>query len=454
MTRIDGDAVRSSHPIGSSARLHAAEVVAAPTRVRSLCPVFRPSPSSWLALAALTACRTAPPTLDLPPLPLQVTYSSTASSTSTPTNAADPTLRVTIERFAVRPGLSGPAVDLAATAIAGDRGRPFRGASSLPAGSRWLAGEWLTGWQRGAGERQSRGLVDALVAADLQPTVTAGPDLPALELSATAGGAVQVTVIAAAAHGGHERLLLHPPLAVDAGGLLFVPVVPQSGYGGDALLVTLQGPAAAAHADAVRAAAAPAPIVAAPPPDWHHAERAIGEHNRRPALLALARERGSALCLDLLLVADEPALIASTAALARLPDADRAAAWPFERAVLQALLPRLERDELSPALQAALRRQLGALANDAGSLRLLLAESADRAAFARGLRDENFAALADRSVALRVEAHDWLQHHGGGVPGFDPLAAAALRRQVLRAHTAAMAAAAAIAAEQALETGR
>src|SRR6185369_16531324 len=97
-----------------------------------------------------------------------------------------------------------------------------------------------------------------------------------------------------------------------------------------------------------------------------------------------------------------------------------------------ALLPRLERDELPGALQAALWRQLGALADDAGSLRLLLTAAADDAAFDAAVRDENLKALADGDAARRVRAHDWLQARGGAVPDFDPLAPPAQRRAALR----------------------
>jgi hypothetical protein len=255
---------------------------------------------------------------------------------------------------------------------------------------------------------------------------------------------VQVIGIRTAADGTRERLELQPMLAPGQAAMLFVPVDPSRGYGGDALLVTVLDPAQPALAEAVRASAraAAAAETAAPDtaPSWQLAQRSIGEHNRRPALLAVAHELGSPRALDLLLDADERTLIAITDQLAALPAEATTATWPFERELLRALLPQLERDELTAALQAGVRRQLGAVADDAGTLRQLLASSADCQAFAAALRDENLAALADRTPAVRTAAHDWLLQHGGSVNGFEPLAPASQRKQALRAHAVAEAA--------------
>lgn len=100
--------------------------------------------------------------------------------------------------------------------------------------------------------------------------------------------------------------------------------------------------------------------------------------------------------------------------------------------MLGSLLPRLDRDDLPPGLLAALRRQLGAGCDDTAELRRMLQQGTDCDAFTRALRDENLAALDDRSAAVRVRAHDWLATHGGSLPGFDPLGPAKERRAVLR----------------------
>lgn len=391
-------------------------------------------------LAALAACRSTPP-LALPATTIQLDHRPTSAATGGEPASA---LRVTIERFALRPGPTGPAADLAARTIATDRGLPFRGASSLPAGSRWLTGADLDAWLAGRGERQSRGIAEAVVAEDLLCRAQAGADLPELELRAPVPTAVQVVCIHTAADGTRERLELQPPLTSGAAALLFVPVDPSRGYSGDALLVTVLDPAPPALAAAVRAsaeaaAAAGAGQAADTAPSWRLAQRSIGEHNRRPALLSVAHELGASRALDLLLDADERVLIAITEQLAALPAA-AVAAWPFERELLRALLPGIERDELGAPLQAGVRRQLGAVADDAGTLRQLLASSTDCEAFATALRHENLAALADRTPAVRVAAHDWLLQHGGSVRGFEPLAPASQRKQALRAHAVAEAA--------------
>ena len=411
--------------------------------MRTLGTVVRLPPTSWLVLAVLAACQGAPPPLALPAVTPQLDHRPVGGETGgEPATAA---LRVTIERLALRPGPAGPAADLAARTIATDRGLPFRGASSLPAGSRWLTGAELDAWLTGRGERQSRGIAEAVIAEDLFCRARTGDELPELELRATGAATVQVIGIRTAADGTRERLELQPMLAPGEAAMLFVPVDPSRGYGGDALLVTVLDPAQPALAAAVRAsarAAAAAEAAAAPDtaPSWQLAQRSIGEHNRRPALLAVAHELGSPRALDLLLDADERTLIAITEQLATLPAEATTATWPFERELLRALLPQLERDELGAALQAGVRRQLGAVADDAGTLRQLLASSADCPAFAAALRDENLAALADRTPAVRVAAHDWLLQHGGSVNGFEPLAPASQRKQALRAHAVAEAA--------------
>ena len=111
--------------------------------------------------------------------------------------------------------------------------------------------------------------------------------------------------------------------------------------------------------------------------------------------------------------------------------------WLVEIAMWLALVPRLERDELTAAMQAACTRHLGAIAEDPSTLRLLLKLSSDQQAFVLGLKDENLAALTDRSAAIRVTAVDWLKTRNVQVPGYDPMAQRSERRHAIRQYQAA-----------------
>ncbi len=235
------------------------------------------------------------------------------------------------------------------------------------------------------------------------------------------------------------------PLAVGATALLFVPAR-TAACAGHAFVLTV-APADPAAASAARSQANAAPAADdAWPRRWRLAFASVGQHNRRPPLLEIARTLGALRARDLLLVADEPLLIEASERLAReLTPADADAPWPFERALWRALLPRLERDELPDALYAACLRHLGAMADDTGALRSALDGSADAAAFVRAVREDNVGALADHDAAWRTRGLDWLRRQGVAVPGYDPLAGDDARRAALRAF---------VDAEAATEAGR
>jgi len=205
--------------------------------------------------------------------------------------------------------------------------------------------------------------------------------------------------------------------------------------------IARQRAAAADLAAADAASQAPPPQ----PPDALQAQRglalaAIGGDNRRTALLALAERHRLARCVDLLLCADEPQLIAMTERVAQNAPADAPDfAWRFERALWRALVPALQRDELPPGLASALLRHLGALGSDPTTLETVLGGSGDADAFLGALRQENLLALEDRDPAVRVHAHDWLAANGAAVPDYEPMAPRAERRRALRKFAAAAA---------------
>lgn len=390
-----------------------------------------------MAGLAATGCHTAPPPLDPTPQAPRVHYrllTPTATNATTPLPAA---CTVTVAIHRLRTPAPGTSADLAASAIRSERGAPFRGASTLSADTLWAAGAELAPWLDAAPARQRAGdelpvgdgtaVVTASLATDVQWATSA----PTLRLLATAAGVAVRIVPAMAADTPRQELAIAEPLPVDGRAALFVPDAPASPRGTVVLLQV--GGAASDEAVAAALAATPAlTTVPEAPPVWQFAFAAVGEHNRRPALLAVARSSGLPRCIDLLLAADERALIEATAALAALTAEDRTLPHRVEGALLGSLLPRLDRDDLPPGLLAALRRQLGAGCDDTAELRRMLQQGTDCDTFTRALRDENLAALDDRSAAVRVRAHDWLATHGGALPGFDPLGPAKERRAVLR----------------------
>jgi hypothetical protein len=350
--------------------------------------------------------------------------------------------------LAVRDPIAGPSLDRATSVVTARNGAPFRGAAGPSAGMVWLAGEdarTLAARLAGAAEAaRELAAVDVFPAPDLVAVATpSASDLPQLRFQVDADGACHLRVgfgridAATAAVEAH----LAAPLAADGTALLFAPAT-DGRCAGHAFVLT-HGAAEPVAAAAARAAATSAPPADAGwPRRWRIAFQAIGQHNRRPPLLEIARALGAARCRDALLVADEALLIEFTERLAReLTPADADAPWPFERALWRSLLPRLERDELPDALHAHCLRQLGAMADDTGALRSALDACGDGTAFVRAVREDNVGALGDHDAAWRVRGLDWLRRQDVVVPGFDPLGDAEGRRRALRAFLDAEAAA-------------
>ena len=414
-----------------------------------------------LALLSLSACQSAPKPLSLSVATLTVDYDLAAAANSSPPAASACAVRL----LAVRGSPPGTPIAQAAAAIVVDRGTPFRGKSQLPIGSRWLNPEQTQAWleqlaTRPVGSQQQLGLVKAVLRTDLivsiratdasNPSLATVAELPILRLQhSTSGWQISLLTPEAAevrnqwqaepAHAPqltaqHEVLALQGTLG-DREVALFVPD-PRIPDGG--LLLLLQPSDSAtdelvAAADQTARAKQPTPPATAPlPVAWQVARSAVGEDNRRPALLAcvtpLHLDRGK----DLILAADEAALIAMTEQLGRVDAKSEQVAWLVEIAIWQALIPRLEREELAASLQAACWRHLGALASDASTLQLLLKMSRDGESFLRGLVEENLAALADRSAAVRVAAVTWLHGQGIVCAGYDAMADKNERRHALR----------------------
>lgn len=399
----------------------------------------------------LVACATPPAPLPTEPAPPDVVPLRTVPPADAPGTPRQEGLAavVHVEVLALRDPPPGSSVELAAAAIRSDRGQPFRGASELPIGTRWCAGPELRAHLDGLASPDQRTELgaDRLLVAPLLGALLqfASPTLPRLRLE-TNGDTLVATVIAPEPPASaRQELPLQQPLGLGDTALLYVPAedpVGRAAGHGLGLLVAVLERATDAQVDAALAAATPPAAMPPESPLWRQAIAAIGEHNRRPALLALTQLHRLPRCTDLLLAADERALVEITAGLAALPIEAREQAVRIEAAVLQSLLPRLERDDLPPGLTAALRRQLGAATDDTFELRRMLADCRSGDEFTAMLIEENREALTDRSAAVRVRADDWLRLHEAGVPGFDPLGPARQRREALRAAEAAAAAAA------------
>ena len=391
---------------------------------------------AFAALMVATACASAPEPLALPPCQPSVEYRQQAS----PSDADAPTA-VAVDVFAVFPVPTGAAIERVAEVIVADREQPFRGRSRLPIGTLWLDDEQLQQWQAQRATLpldqwqhlgSQRAVVDGYLDTRMQ---FAGTELPLLQLTGAGSDTVAVTLISTSGLG-EERLALQPRVTSDRRAGLFVPATDPTAPGWLLQLaradeVTPEQLAAARAA--AEAAAAAEPTAPEPTASWQVALSAVGAHDRRPALLALATQHDATRAIDVILAADERTLIAMTTTVAAAkPEGDDVDAWQFERAAWRAMLQPIERAELTPALFSATVRSLGALADDGATLDRLLHECSDGAAFAVALREENLVALDFRDAAVRVAAHAWLLNNGTDVPDYDPLAASIERRRALR----------------------
>lgn len=357
------------------------------------------------------------------------------------------TERLTVQVIAVAEPPSAAGIERHAKAILSDRGRPFRGKSTLPVGTRWLPGDTaamflgeLLGGEHAPGLDRQRRLagLDVAVAADFATTITTD-DAPLPRVRLVGAGEhveVRLRTLPTADTPGEDLVLMH---GLPAAAALFVPDARVGPRGG---LVLAFGPRTAVRTDDVDGLAEQARRRARSevahdhpqgrPRPWQLVLTAVGEHNRRPALLALLQPLQLPRASDLVLTADAALLLVMAEALRPLDPTAADAAWQVERALFSSLLPRLERDDLPPATMASLRRQCGAVAEDAMALRLALGEAKDSASFTGALVDGNVRALAEHDPARRHTAADWLDRHGTPLHGFDPQAPEAKRREALR----------------------
>jgi len=410
------------------------------------CRTFH-TPSLALALGlAAGGCQTTPKPLALPATALAATYQPGEAD---PGSARPASMR-SVALYAVSAAPEGTPVALAAAAIVRERGAPFRGKSRLPIGSRWLTPADVDLWlsqrdTRGPAQQQQLGETSAVVHPSLITTVgpknrtqsTEQMELPDLRIRWSVHQRAFLTQLITGDFGEaeHEVVLISAPLSAQDSVGFFIPN-DRAEAGG--LLLLLQPSGDAGEDQLAQAQEMATSEVAANesrdelPRSWQVARDAIGERNRRPALLALASPLGIPRVTDLLLAADEAALIRISQQLDRLDPNAEGLSWLVESATWQALIPRAERDELSPALLAAFTRHLGGLGSDGATLRLLVSTATNEEQFATRLIDENLAALTDRSAAVRASALTWLEDRQIEVQGYDPSGDKLARRDAVR----------------------
>lgn len=415
----------------------------------------------FVLLCLLAGCVQAPSPLAEPPHPIAVHHLRAPwfgdLFTGDGPGAVEAACMLQVNTFAVREDLAGIPVQDAATVIAATSGTPFRGASTILRQLRFVHGGDADAWCDAAGGRdatrlQATGSATAAVASGLCTTMAGSAGTIDLLATMHAGSlrlalrdAEEILVLAPGLAAAGSRIVLFAPSRDPAGPWHALalervePVEPQA----------LAAATAAADADAAQRAE-PA-VDRSTERQIELAKQAVGERNRRPALLGLAQRLQAPRVVDLLLCADEAALRAITAGLPAAV-ATGAGGWPFEQHVWSALLPQLQRDELTPGLRSSVLRQLGSLVYDPATLGTLLQVCRSEAEFFTAVREENLLALADHDAAPRVRAHEWLAGNGGSVPGFDPLAPTDERQTVLRAFHATEAAK--LAAARAQEAGR
>ncbi len=374
-----------------------------------------------------------------------------------------------VELYAVAEAPVGIPLALAAAAIVTGRANPFRGKTQLPVGSRWLAADdanrWLksrdqlTTWQQKPLATTQAILLPELMTSIAFKSGPTSPDsatrpMPVLQLQQFAGElrATLSTLPAAPAPTAPQAGLQAEQTAKDVKEVIVIakaigPAEPFAVFvpdprlpGGGLLLIARPCPLpeeeaiAAAMQIAAAKLATPA-LTKSVPLSWQVAQQAVGERNRRPALLAVVAPLKLDRIIDLILAADEPALIAMTRQLAMITASAAnpiQAGWQIEAATWQALIPRMSQEDLPPALRAASRRHIGALANDASTLQVLLKACQDAGMFTEHLIEENLAALSDRSAAIRVAASEWLKSQKVTVDGYDPMASKSERKKSIK----------------------
>ena len=374
-----------------------------------------------------------------------------------------------VELYAVADAPAGTPLALAAAAIVTGRANPFRGKTQLPIGSRWLAADDTNRWLKSRNQltiwqQKPLATTQVILLPELMTSIAfkSGPaspgnttrPMPVLQLQQFAGElrATLSTLPPAPAPTASEARPLAEQTAKDVKEVIVItkaigPAEPFAVFvpdprlpGGGLLLITRPCPTpeeaaiAAAMQIATAKLATPA-ITKSVPLSWQVAQQAVGERNRRPALLAVVTPLKLNRSVDLILAADEQALIAMTRQLATITATSASqplVGWQVEAATWQALIPRMSQQDLPPALRAASRRHIGALANDSSTLQVLLKACTDAGMFKAHLIEENLAALSDRSAAIRVAAMEWLKSQKITVDGYDPMASKSERKKSIK----------------------
>lgn len=394
-----------------------------------------------LFLVTLAACAAAPAALVTPTVDWQIRILPAADWQGTP----DTGWLAQVELHVVGAPVDGTSIEESVVAITAADGNPFRGAAQL-AGVVVLpqaaAQDWSAAARAAAIESRFVGTSPTFVCMpNAAAAITTGlADVPELSITlrddtidcailfpqsrpARHGARTSPVRVTLAKNSSHVRGWFIPSNQDDEAG--HVICVRQLVAADPDNLVSASKSIPAAPAPAARSLfAAQQRLVAT----------SVGAMNRRGALLGLANRTLEDALFDTLLTADEQTLVAMSHAVGTMqttaPEEDFA--WSFASTIWQTVLRRQELGELRPGMRATMLRHFGSLSDDPGGLGHLLSSCEDLPTFWAEVRQENMNALADRQLAVRVRANDWLHRRGLGVADYDPFSDAAERGAALR----------------------
>ncbi len=159
----------------------------------------------------------------------------------------------------------------------------------------------------------------------------------------------------------------------------------------------------------------------------------LAEHHRQ-ALLFLGGTTGAILTEDLALSGDKDILAKLAGQIsAAVEKSEAELGWVLDSSSYSLLASLLRDSELTPDLQGILLRHAGEVGRYSSAILEMVQNSKDLPHLQELLVQENRSFLEDSNPGARVRAYDWLVQRGLQPKGFDPLASAAQRRQVLRA---------------------
>lgn len=175
-----------------------------------------------------------------------------------------------------------------------------------------------------------------------------------------------------------------------------------------------------------------APIQEARSREIERSIRALAEPDkRREALLWLTSYVDVGVTLELALLGSQEQLATFVQAPLPPPEDLDVLAWALESRAMMQLTGEVLGGTSSPSTESILLRHGGALAPYPELLQTAVASAGSTSALKRLIVEENLLFLSDKRVLDRVRAYDWLAAEHIPIPGYDPMADDATRRQAL-----------------------